>query len=349
MRATFRHITFCVVLCVSAFCTTSNIFAQSGSSAFAFMQLPMSARLNMLGGKNVSMSDGELSMSLNNPALLDSLTDKTLQLNYAYLMQGINVASAIYAQNLGLNRFGGSLHYVDYGRMEYADEYGQRNGRTFTAKDIVMNLMYARQLGECFSIGVSLKPIYSIYEHYFAFSLGADVGAHYQTRDKSLQVGIALQNIGWQLKGFYSEETGERRSKLPLDLQLGINYRLKHAPLRFGMTIHDMQTWDLSYQQSNMQGSDDGSGIKWYDMMFRHTIFFLDIVPKSDRFYLTLSYNHQRRQEMSLRDQRSFAGFAVGGGVRIKQFALSFAFSEYAKGEFVYQVGFSTNIKQLMK
>lgn len=341
-KSIFRHIFLCLLVCISV-----DIWAQAGNSAFAFLSMPMSARINMLGGSNVSLKEGTLSLALQNPALLDSLTDKTLELDYAYLMQGINLAAATYSHNYKLNHFAAAIHYLDYGNMQYADLYGQRSGRTFSAKDIVLNLIYARQLGEMFSVGVNIKPIYSVYEHYFAFSLGADVGAHFQTKDHTLQIGIALRNIGWQLKGFHSDENGERKSKLPLNLEIGLNYRLKHAPLRFGITIHDMQTWNLQYQ--SQLTNNDNLNIKWYDMMFRHTIFFLDIVPKSNRFYLTLSYNHQIRQEMHLQDQRSFAGFAVGAGVRIKQFHLNFAFTQYMKGQFVYQVGLSTDIKQFIK
>lgn len=333
--------------------------AQTGSSVFAFMDIPMTARLNSYGGANVSVRDGDLGMALNNPALLNAQTDKVLQLNYAYYMQGINLASVLYGHNYKDNYFGVAIHYLDYGQMPYADEYGNLTGGTFSARDMLVNLMYARQLGEYFSVGVSLKPIYSHYESYNSFALAADVGGHFQTKDKSFQLGLTLQNMGWQLKGFYSDENGQHRELLPLNLQLGLNYRFNHAPIRLGMTIHNMQRWYLGYQNTNMQPAntligeesqttDDGT-VKWYDMMFRHTIFFIDIVPKSDKYYFTLSYNHRRRMEMNIKDQRSFAGFAVGAGVRIKQFRLGFAFSQHLKGQYVYQFTLSTDINEFLK
>ncbi|MCQ2346963.1 MAG: type IX secretion system protein PorQ [Paludibacteraceae bacterium] len=345
-------------------------YVGSGSSVFTFMDLPVSARLNSLGGTNVSIRDGELSMAMCNPALLGAMTDKVLQLNFSYYLPGTMFGSVLYGHNFGRskierplsgigepdkpNYFAVGIHYLDYGRMSYADDRGNLTGGTFTAKDILIDLMYARQLGEMFSIGATLKPVYSIYESYSSFALGADVGAHFQLRDSTLQIGLALQNIGWQLKGFYSEEGGQKTEMLPLNLQLGLNYRFKHAPIRLSMTIHNMQQWNLGYEHTNvgiseLTGEQESTDIKWYDMMFRHTIFAVDIVPKSERFYLTLSYNHRRRAELNLADQRSLAGFAIGAGVRIYKFRLAFAMSQATKSNFSYQVGLSLDINSMLK
>ena len=84
-------------------------------------------------------------------------------------------------------------------------------------------------------------------------------------------------------------------------------------------------------------------------MLFRHTIFSIEIVPKSERFYIALSYNHRRRAELNLIDQRSLAGFSLGAGVRIKQARLGFAMSQLTKSNFSYQVGLTLDINSLLK
>lgn len=332
-------------------------YAQAGSSVYSFLELPVSARLNGLGGTTVSVKEAELSAFVCNPALLNPATDKVLQLNYAHYLEGVNIGSALYGHNYKENYFAAAIHYLNYGKFDYADEFGTQLGTTFSAQDMCITLAYARQLGLYFTVGASLKPIYSHYESYSAFALAADVGGHFQTKDSTFQLGISLQNIGWQLKGFYTNESGQQREKLPLNLQLGLNYRFKHAPIRLCMTIHNMQRWDLSYQLTNQPTSDaysdeeltNANAIPWYDMMFRHTIFAIDIVPKSNRFYLTLSYNHRRRMELGLKDQRSLAGFAIGAGLRIRNFQLGAAFSQQTKGGYIYQVSLSMNINEYLK
>lgn len=360
-----KHVAYIVLgVCIGGF-IPSSLHAQTqagGSSVYSFLSLPYSSRLCALGGDNVAIRDGEISMAMQNPALLCGSTDKILELNYANYTKTTNLGSALFGWNFGRSKFekhadepdkpnffAVGFHYLDYGSMKYADEKGQLTGGTFTAKDILIDIMYARQLGPMFTVGVSLKPIMSFYESYSAFALAADVGGHFQTKDSTFQMGLTLRNIGWQLKGFYTLEGGQMREKLPLNLELGLAYRFKHAPIRISMTIHNMQRWNLNYELTNQPADDNNQKIQWYDMMFRHTIFALDIVPKSEKFYLTLSYNHRRRAEMNLKDQRSLAGFAIGAGLRIKMVRLGFAVSQYTKGNLTYQASLSLDINSMLK
>ncbi|MBR5854238.1 MAG: type IX secretion system protein PorQ [Paludibacteraceae bacterium] len=312
----------------------------AGSSVFNFLNLPASSRLNALGGENVSIADGDISMAFVNPALLTAHTDKVLQLNYAYYLAGTMFGSAMYGHNYNDNYFAAGVHYLDYGNMAYADENGNLMGGMFTAKDICINLMYARQLGPMFRVGVALKPIVSIYESYTSFAMGADVGGHFQTADTAFQMGLTLRNIGWQLKTFYEDDLGQHTEMLPLNLEFGLSYRLAHAPIRFSLTMNNLQRWNIAPMETD---------VKWYDMLFRHTIWSVDIVPKSEKFYLTLSYNHRRQAEMNLTKVRSLAGFALGAGVKIYKFRLGFALSQYTKSNFTYQVSLSTDINSFLK
>lgn len=311
----------------------------AGSSAFGFLNLPASSRLNALGGENVSISDDDISMAFVNPALLTANTDKVLQLNYAYYFAGTMFGSVMYGHNYKDNYFAAGIHYLDYGQMAYADEMGNLMGGHFTAKDICVNLMYARQLGPQFRVGATVKPIFSVYERYTSVALGADVGGYFQTKDSLFQMGIALRNIGWQLKSFYEEDYGQHTEMLPLNLELGLSLRLPHAPLRFSLTAHNLQRWNIAPMEMN---------VKWYDMLFRHTIWAIDIVPKSDKFYLTVSYNHRRQAEMNIDGVRSLAGFAIGAGVRVYKFRVGFAMSQYTKGNFTYQASISTDINSFL-
>ncbi len=333
----------------------------AGSSVYSFLSLPYSSRLCALGGDNVAIQDGEISMAMQNPALLCAGTDKILELNYAHYLEGVNLGSALFGWNFGRskiekhpdepdkpNYFAVGIHYLDYGTMKYADDKGTLTGGSFAARDMLIDIMYARQLGPHFTVGVSLKPIMSFYESYSAFALAADVGGHFRTADSTFQLGLTLRNIGWQLKGFYTQESNQARESLPFNLELGIAYRFKHAPIRLSMTIHNMQRWNLNYELTNQPIEERGKSIPWYDMMFRHTIFALDIVPKSEKFYLTLSYNHRRRAEMGLKDQRSLAGFGIGGGLKIKMVQVGFAVSQYTKSNLTYQASLAININSLI-
>ena len=276
----------------------------------------------------------------------DGQGEKRVQLA---VFEGANRPDFMDAMPLYVNDKKGTI-----GKMDYADEYGNLTGGTFGARDILIDVMYARQLGPMFKVGVTLKPVYSIYESYSSFALGADVGAHFQLPDSTFSMGLVLQNIGWQLKGFYSAEDGTPHEMLPLNLQLGLSYRVKHAPLRFHLQIHNMQTWYLNYEWTSFDKSPTTGdviphNIPWYDMLFRHTIWSIEVVDKRERFYIALSYNHRRRAELQLTDQKSLAGFALGAGVKIKQARLGFAISQMTKSNFSYQLGLTLDINSLLK
>ena len=145
--------------------------SNAGRSVFSFMGLPASSKLNALGGSNVSLSDGDISMAMCNPALLHATSHMTLQLNYSYYLPGTMFGSALYGHNFGRskiekpftgdgepdkpNYFAVGIHYLDYGTMKYADEYGNQTGGSFGARDILIDVMYARQLHPCWKVGVT--------------------------------------------------------------------------------------------------------------------------------------------------------------------------------------------------
>lgn len=321
-----------------------SLMAQAGRGVFNFLDLPYSAHHNALGGYNVSLgNDGDITFALNNPALLSATTHQQLSLNYAYYGAAMNFAGVMYGHNWGDNYSGYVIHYLDYGKMQEADEYGSLTGRTFGARDILFEGIYARQLGPMFRVGASIKPVYSKYEVYSSFALGADVGGYFVTPDSSFQMGLTLQNIGWQLKGFYSNEGGQVLEMMPLNLQLGLSYKLAHAPLRFSLTLHNLQRWDLSY------ASAAAEPVKWYDNIFRHTVWALDILPKKDVFWATLSYNHRRRMDMRIPDVRSLAGFAIGAGIHVKSVRVGVAVSQYTKSNFTLQTTLSLDINELLQ
>lgn len=342
-------------------------YVGSGSSVFSFLDLPASARLTALGGDNVAISDADISMAMCNPALLNGKTDMKLSMNFCYYMEGTMFGSVIYGHNFGRskieaaiddpnaiakpNYFAVGIHYLDYGTMKYADEMGNLTGGSFGARDILINGMYARQLGPMFTVGATMKVIVSNYESYTSLALGADVGAHFRTKDSTFQMGLTLQNIGWQLKGFYP---GMPQEILPINLQLGIHYRIPKTPFQLGMTIHNLQSPRLGYEYTNprkdpLKEERESTEIGVADMIFRHTIFYLDIMPKSEKFYLSVSYNHRRRQEMNLSDQRSIAGLALGAGLRLKPVQIGFGFSQLTKNNYSYHVSLALNINNLLK
>ena len=68
--------------------------AQESQTGYNFLRLPVSAHAAALGGDNITLIEDDASLIWHNPALLASVSDKTINLNYMNYMSGANTASA---------------------------------------------------------------------------------------------------------------------------------------------------------------------------------------------------------------------------------------------------------------
>lgn len=338
-----------LLLCFTASFVYS--FSQAGSSVYQFLDLPVSSRLAALGGTNISLRDNDINFAFQNPSLLTSETHNTLSLNMANYLSDISFGSVAYGRTFGKDNYMAvGIQYVDYGKFGEYTELNDSVG-TFTAKDYALSIMYARPLTTNISVGATLKPIYSVFEHYTSFGVAMDAGINYTSNDKLFGAGLVLRNIGTQLKGYYSDYNGQHFEPLPFDIQLGLTKKLLHAPLRFSLTLNKLNQWDLSYQSTNQQTTsisgviEPQKRISFVDMAFRHTIFAAEFVP-SKNFYLTVGYNHRRHQEMKMDGFKTMSGFSFGGGLKLYKFHVGFGMTQFQKGNYSYQFSISTALNE---
>lgn len=72
--------------------------AQESNSVFNFLEMPVSAHSTALGGRNISLIEDDASLVFSNPALLSSVSDKTLNLNFMTFGGGYSMISLIQGQ-----------------------------------------------------------------------------------------------------------------------------------------------------------------------------------------------------------------------------------------------------------
>lgn len=329
-----------------------SVFSQAGYGVYQFLELPLSSRITALGGMNVSLRDNDVSMAFDNPALLTPETHNVLGLSMANYLADIKFGSAIYGRNFGnKNFFAVGVQYVDYGSFREVTEENVITGQTFTAKDMALNIMYARPLTSTISVGATLKPINSVYESYTSFGMALDAGINYHDDTKNLSAGLTIRNIGTQFDGYYSDGSEQHYEPLPINIVMGVSKKFAHAPLRLSMTLHNLQAWNLKYQSTNQESSSLSSttttsststgSISAVDMAFRHSIWAAEFIPTKN-FYLVASYNHRRHQEMAMNGFKSMAGFSFGGGLKIYKFHVGFGWSQYTAGNNVYHFSINT-------
>lgn len=331
------------------------VFSQAGYGVYQFLDLPVSSRQAALGGSNISLKDNDLSFAFQNPSILSSETNTVISLNVANYLADIKFGSAMYGfSGKDKNYFAIGIQYVDYGNFLQKSELNADEGN-FTAKDMALNVVYARPITNNISVGATLKPIFSVFESYTSFGVALDAGVNYNNPQKLFSAGLVLRNLGTQINGYYENEDGQHFEPLPFNIQLGLSQKLAHAPLRFSMTLHNLQHWDLSHSSLNQQTTsldpteiqeeEENNDISFVDMAFRHSIFGVEFLPGKN-FYLAASYHHRRHQELKMNGFKSLTGFSFGGGLKLSKFQVGFGMSQFQVGNYSYQFSISTSLSE---
>ena len=321
---------------LSIFLATLDAYSQlGGRNTYEFLNLTNSARIASLGGKVNSIWDNDLNLAFYNPSLLNEGMRNNLVLNYVNYFTDVNYGYVSYASTIDrIGNVAGGIHYINYGKFVAADEFGNRTG-TFTASEMVLNLMYSRSIDSMFHVGVNLKPVYSSLEDYNSFGIAADLGVTYTSRDRLFAGALVLRNIGLQIKPYYEQH----RENLPFEIQIGASHKLRHAPFRFSIVAHNLQKLDLTYNKSEdsryqeidvVTGEPTGTNKigKFADKFMRHMIFGIEFLPFKS-FSIRGGYNYLRRSEMKVESRVAMVGFSWGFGIKISKFNLSYGRASY--------------------
>ena len=333
MNSTTRNIIYPLLVTVLVTAISfSGIETQAqsgGNNTWEFLNLTSSARVASLGGKNITLRDGDLNMIFHNPALLDSTMHNHLVLNYVSYFAGINYGYASWAyHNRRFGSFAAGIHHIDYGTFIAADHIGDITG-DFTARENSFNLSWGLPVDSLLNIGATLKGISSSFEQYSSAGLALDAGINYYIPGRLLSVSLVMKNLGTQVVTWYS---GADKEPLPFELQLGLSKQLAHAPFRFSVVYQHLQDFDLAGRNGSGNGPANQSLPQrledFGNEFLRHLVIGVEFMPISN-FSLNAGYNNLRRNELKIDEMASTAGFSWGFGVRINRFAISFGQARY--------------------
>lgn len=301
-----------VIFCLFFTLISVLTWAQDSQTGYNFLRLPVSAHAAALGSDNISIIEDDPSLMFHNPALLSSVSDKSLNLNYLnYMnyMEGANAASASFSKIVKEKAtIGVMAQFLDYGKMKEVDEHNVQTGE-FSAKDIAIAGALSYQLGTNIVGGITARIITSYIGDYNAFAMGVDLGVNYYDPEKEWSVSATVKNLGGELDAFEEEY-----NKLPLDLQIGASKRLIGSPLRLSATLVDMNHLDKKFIHHLVAGAD---------------------VILSPQIYVAIGYNFRRASEMKIvsndeeRGSSHGAGLSLGGGVQLDRFKLNVAYGKY--------------------
>lgn len=311
------------------------VWAQNGDEVFTFLRYPTSTRANALGGNTVALIERDPSLIFHNPGLLGGEMDGMININYMNYISDINIGSALFTKAIGeRSAWGIGATYINYGDFKEALPESTIIG-TFTANDISLNAFYAYDLSDKWRGGLSMKFLYSGFADFSSIGLAVDAGLSYYDVDKGFSFGLALKNIGAQLKPYE-----ENRQKLPWDIQMGITKRMNNAPFRFSLTAMHLNKWKFDYID-NTDAEYDGDN--FFQSLTKHLVIGVDFVP-SENFWVGVGFNPKQNMDMKLQSGNTLGGFSAGAGLKIKMFDVGVSVAKYHPSALSMMLSISTTI-----
>ncbi|MEO8236430.1 MAG: type IX secretion system protein PorQ [Flavobacterium sp.] len=324
---------------------TSTYGQIGGQSVYQFLNLISSPRQAALGGKTITNYDYDVNQPLFNPASINAEMDGRLAINYGNYFGDVTygTGSFAYTYDRHVQTLHGGITYINYGKFDGRDEFGASTGQ-FTGSEIALSLGYAYNVPFTkLYLGGNAKFISSTLESYNSFGVAADLAAMYVDDKNDINYGLVVRNFGTQIKTYNG--TNE---KLPFEVIAGISQELENVPIRWHLTLENLQKWNISFANpARSQQTIDGDVIEekvgFLGNTFRHVIFGAEIFPKK-AFSLRLSYNFRRAAELKILEQRTFSGISAGFGIRFRKFRFDYSYSRYTLASNTSLFGLTINL-----
>lgn len=311
------------------FCSFIGYSQTGGENIYNFLNISSSAKQTALGGNVLTILDN-VNQPIWNPSTISNGIDNNLSVNYVNYLADVSITSAAFAHmiNRQIGTFHTNITYLNYGKFIGADAMGNETVN-FKAYDFMFSLGYSYNiLNSDFYIGANVKLINSVIENYSSFGIGSDLAILYSNEYEPFVFTIVVRNLGYQIKAFDSS-----KEKLPFQIDFGASYKLENVPLTWYLTIDNLQQWRIAYSNPSNSSTDLNGNIieekiTFIDNAFRHVSIGAELFSEG-AFNLRFGYNFRRSKELKFLNQRSFAGFTAGFGLKMNKFKLNYAFSKF--------------------
>jgi hypothetical protein len=313
---------FLIVLASSA----PGINSKAGTAAYSFLKIGTGAKSQAMGGAFVGLADDATALYYNPAGLtarkqqgqvFDELLNKPVNpdlknrftASYIDYLIDFQYGFLGYVRRIdSVSSAGASIMYQNYGTFNRLDAQGEQIG-TFGASDIAIGLTYSRRLNSRLSVGITGKVIYETIESYSSNGLAADAGFMYLvTDDGSTRAGLALLNLGAQMRGMTSH-----KEPLPTRIAAGISHKLVGLPFLFSGEVG--KPFDNDFYGS--LGAE-----------------LVSLQP----FFIRLGWTTASKDYKTGVDNDILGGFAGGFGLKYKTYEIDYSYSSYADLGSVHRV-----------
>ncbi|GIK20638.1 MAG: hypothetical protein D8M51_02375 [Ignavibacteriae bacterium] len=263
-----------------------EIYAQNpnlGTAGAQFLQIPVSARSEAMGGAVVGLAD-DASAVFWNPAGIVKINN--VQAHFSYMnwfdLFDFNAASIVY--NAGdLGTFGASVVIFTTDEMEITtEEKPNGTGRFFDAGDLAIGISYARYLTDRFNAGITIKYIRQQIWNESASGIAFDIGTQYRLDFQNLTIAMCMTNFGadMQFDGPDLDFTYRKDSDYPLSRLVPSRLSTDEFPLPLNFQVgigFDVFEYDfvkmrgaidVTHPNDNAERAHFGTEFSFYDRFY---------------------------------------------------------------------------------
>ena len=308
-----------------------SIVAQSGGqTAFSFVDIETSSRVEALGGSGIAIFDNDVSLSQTTPSLLNAEMHNELAFAFGDYFSDINLLSFAYAREFEkLGVIGLSLKAINYGSFERNNAEGYHQGE-FSASDQVLTMGIGKRINDKLSFGANINLLNSVYDTYNSFALTSNISTTYFNKEKRFTTTFLIKNIGRQLGSYASE-----REETPFDMQFAISKVLAHLPFRYHLSYGNINKFNIKSpykltQQTNIEtGELELKEESIAKTALRHIIIGGELNPFRKSFFLRGGFNFQRRFDLTTVTSPVMVGFSWGVGFKVSKYRFDYSRSAY--------------------
>ncbi len=338
------------------FFNTFSVNAQvsGGKSTYAFLNLVPSARVSALGGIVIANPASDISFAFNNPATLNSITNKQIGFSYANYIGDINYGQTAFGFSLpkNINGFAG-VQFIQYGKFDLTDPSGNINGQ-FTASEYAFKIGASKDVAKKWRVGLTTNIVQSGLFSVKSTGLLFDAGILFHDTTRQVTAALVIRNAGFQLSTYNGNS-----EPLPYNIQFSINKKPEHLPARIGIVFHNLQQLNIRYndlddeyykQKNLLPNGETAPDDKTYvfDKIFRHVILNTELLI-SKNFNIRIGYNHLRKQELIIPTRSGLSGFSWGFGLKVSRFNFAYGSAAYSLAGVSNQFSIFTNLDEFKK
>lgn len=289
------------------------------ASIFPFLRSLVSSRSAALGGATVA-SVGDAANVVLNPAVVATTESDQVSGTLVKHVADINAGFASYTTDVADGAGAITLGYTNYGAFNRSSIDGNVIG-TFGAADLSLGFSFAKELDTLIAYGATAKVLHSSLADMRSTAVALDAGLLFRFPAKRTNIGLSVLNLGTQLSTY--DGTSDR---LPLDVRVGLNHRLRGLPLMINVSFNHLadDVEDLGQRLSNFS-----LGGEFYVGKY---------------VQVRVAYDNAMRNTSAVSVSTQLSGFSAGLGVKTTAIHFDYALNVLGASSVLHRVTVSSSL-----